>query len=736
MTPKEDSTSPALDINSEEFSQLENFYKLLLELKIFEPKELFVSASSTETIEIMKSPLPTCESTHREISPKNLEIESSQPEIESNIRKVSWQFLESQVSKDYLGIDINTKSTVADFSQEVNTNLPSDFEVNLQQQLEPSKQGLQKSFIQSSKDNVEESTAAFYKLQKLLVGPELINLTHLTTNIQENLQKLEHKIFHSDQLIQDRLEEYRNHIDETLSTAIPSALENIHPEKLADAIAPTIGEAIKKQTEIEPEKIVDALYPIIGNTISKYMLETIESINEQIEQTFTIRGIKRKIRAKLQGVSEAELIVKESLGFKIKAIFLIHKASGLLISEIQPSEEERLESDMVAGMLTAIRDFANDCITTSGKVSELGEIDYGASKIILEVAGYCYLAIIVNGEPSKDLLREMRGTLSQIIKDYAKPIELFDGDLGTIPAGLHTSLKALGDYQPENTSKKNKFSPLLILSFTLLSVIAIPWGILQYRSAHIRSVEEKIELALASTPELSVYRLSVRASQGKLKITGRVPNQWLRIKAEQIATAATTWSVENQIISVDVPADPILAKAEVERVTKILNQISGTVISANFIKDKVTVKGYVREAGDNKKIIEAFEQIPGVKFVSIALEVKPLKLGVRIYFSPNSSTLPKNVGRKITKVKLFLKQHPTSKLKIIGYSKPLHNQSAKKIALRRAQTVEQLLIQQGIPPSRLQVMGKVSLPPGVESSQFSWMRRCVIFEVVAHRDKP
>lgn len=789
MTQMEDSDYPKNDVNLEEAAQLKNFVKVLVELKIFDSQESFIPVPSTEVIETNKSSLTNGESIQRQKSPISLEAETEalEPKVTSKtIKKINLErtsqvvenkaietkIIDSQIPVDYLETAIDIKSNFVEFERQLQARSISKFGVSSQHELEPASPQAKHLLLEVNQNDFEESKVAFQNLQELLVGPEIADLNNQAKNIQENVNNLENIIYDRDELvnlllpsisevlrrkisiskdevvtaitpiiddlIRNRVKEDKNSMGEALSAAIPSALENIKAEELANALAPTIGEAIKKQIEIEQDKIVDALYPVIGNTISKYMIETIQSINEKIEETLTLKGIKRKIKAKLQGVSEAELIVKESLSFNIKAIFLIHKASGLLISEIQPSQEERLESDMVAGMLTAIRDFANDCITTTGKVSELGEIDYGTSKIILEVAGYCYLAMIVNGEPSKDLIREMRNTLSQIIQDYDKSIERFDGDLGTIPSGLHTRLEMLGNHKTlYKKSKKNKFSPLLILSLTILSLIAIPWGIWQYKSTIIRSIEQKTKLALVSTPELSVYNLNVRENQGKLELGGKLPNQLLRKKAAQIVTvAAPNWSINNQIITVDVPSDPVLAKAEVERVSKILNQMSGTVISANFINDKVIVKGNVREIADNKKIVEAFERIPGVKFVSSAVRVKPLKIGVRIYFSSDSAALPKNIERRLEEVKLFLKQNPTKNLKIIGYSNSLKNQNVQEIALQRALAIQQVLVKQGIDPSRLQAIGRIDLPPGVESNGASWMRRCVIFEPVTENHNP
>jgi hypothetical protein len=115
----------------------------------------------------------------------------------------------------------------------------------------------------------------------------------------------------------------------------------------------------------------DALYPIIGGTILKYLAETMQEINTKVEQAVSVEGISRKVKAKLQGISEAELLMKETTPQTVKAVFLIQKESGLVISGVQQSEQEQLESDMVAGMLTAIRSFVNDCIAQSGNIAEI-----------------------------------------------------------------------------------------------------------------------------------------------------------------------------------------------------------------------------------------------------------------------------------------------------------------------------------------------------------------------------
>ncbi|MEM9926031.1 MAG: OmpA family protein [Cyanobacteria bacterium P01_D01_bin.50] len=754
--------SESAELNPEEAAQLENFLNLLAELGIMEPLKQVTEKTFTQ------------KQTGSNFWDKS---NSSQSFFNSSQVYYSNDIFFDEIGNDekcFMGesklrSNDNQSSTTIHLEAKLDylqtkVNLPSDEEIIEEVAVEsiPFEYELKHS-NQLNTDNSEQKIAAFQKLQEILLGDELVE-------IKNDVKKINHQIYDSDafmrlmlpqitellrrkiseskeefveaiipiidKAIHGRVEQDKDSMGAALAGAVPTAISeqiNIDTEEVSGAIAPIMGEAIQKQIELEKDKIVDALYPVIGNTISKYMIETIQAINEKIENTLSFEGIKRKIRAKLQGVSEAELIVKESISFTTQAIFLIHKASGLVICDIQPSDSERLESDMIAGMLTAIRSFANDCMAQSGNVSELHEIDYGNFKIILEVAGYCYLAIIVKGKPPKKFIFEIRQTLSEIITSYGKSIENFEGDLETIPTQVNTILEKLKNFKHKKKANKNQISPILILSLTIVGIIFIPWGIWQYRSSVIRSLENKTALALASAPELSVYRLDVKVHGDKLKLTGRVPDQYLKVKAKKIAASTVTnWKIDNQIISVEVPVSPVLVSSEVKRVTAVLNQINGTVISADYSDGKVSVEGSVIRIADAKTITQAFEKIPGVKTVSSTVQIKPLSIDVRFYFQHESANLVSlDLETKVTQVKRFLQQYPMKNIKIIGYSYSENRTfAAKDLALQRAKSVQKALIKQGISPSRLQVFGKNNLPPGIDASQPSWLMRCVILEPI------
>jgi len=629
------------------------------------------------------------------------------------------------------------------------------------------------------------------QVKNLLAENDLPGVRHLMATIDDKLGKLEHQIYDPQELIQlmlpwigeilsrkiaDSREEVVKAIvpiiDEVIrakthenKSAMSAAIAELLPEALAqqivnspadiaNAIAPEIGLAIKEQIRLDKESIVqalapemgktitaqiklerdsmvDALYPVIGSTISRYMAEAIKTINEKVSNAISVEGFKRKIRSKVQGVSEAELILQESVPFTVQAAFLIHKASGLIISEVQNSESYQLESEMVAGMLTAIRSFVNDCIVRPGEVSELNQIEYGDSKIMLEVAGYCYMAVVIKGEPPDSFIKKIRETVSNLILNYAKVIHEFNGDPGTIPESLHPFIKTLFDPLQKEKSTKPPIA-LVAIGLATLSLILVPWGIYQYRSSVERRLEANAVAALASTPELAVYRLDVAVDGKTLKLTGKLPNQELRAQAEKIAAStAPKLQLDNRIIAVDVPPDPVLTAAEVQRITAVLNQREGVSISTRYGERKVTVEGTVRDGADAQKIAKSLKQIPGVQSVISTVKLEPLKITTRIYFEQGTTKLDSTHEEIIASVKNFMDQYPQKQIKIIGHSDRTGELATnQQLSLRRAAAVRDALVRQGADPKRLQTIGSPHPPADVEPNQPRLLSRCVVFEPI------
>jgi BON domain len=438
-------------------------------------------------------------------------------------------------------------------------------------------------------------------------------------------------------------------------------------DSISTTLGPEMGKAIKAQIEVERDAMIDALYPVIGSTIAKYMGETIQSINKQVETSLSPEGIQRKIRAKIQGVSEAELILREAVNYQVQAIFLIHKASGLVIRSLQPNAEKRLDADLLAGMLTAIRSFVNEYIATASE--ELNEIEYGGSKIILEVAGYCYLAVIVNGEPAQKFLEKIRHILSEIILKHDREIQLYDGDPKSVSNTINGRLDRL--IEPQELEKSKSPKALLVLGGILLGSILVPWSIIQYRSHVADRIERQVAIQLDANPELSVYRIEPQVRGGRLTLTGRVPNYYLRNLAEEVASniaVGEDLKLHNRIFAVEVPPDPEIVSGEIERFTNLFNRRAGIEITTAYQNKQLIIKGFVSKNAREKDLIQAFEKIPGVETIISKVSDRLPTISDRIYFASGSHLLEPQYDDAISAIVKLLNTNSELRLKIIDQS--------------------------------------------------------------------
>ena len=219
---------------------------------------------------------------------------------------------------------------------------------------------------------------------KILKDILLTDEREYAVSIHEKIKILEDTINQKDNLS----EKIDPIIDEKLSEFV---------QEIPDTLGPTITEALKTEIENSQDAVVEALYPILGRMIKKYIQNEFkllsEKINSQINNTFSFKSLKRKIKAKTTGVSEADLILQEQNTTKLNQFMVIEKGSGLLISKYSKTED--IDEDMVAGMLTAIKSFVEDAFKKNNQSLEL--IEYETYSIYIQNFSSYYIAVVISG---------------------------------------------------------------------------------------------------------------------------------------------------------------------------------------------------------------------------------------------------------------------------------------------------------------------------------------------------
>jgi OOP family OmpA-OmpF porin len=202
--------------------------------------------------------------------------------------------------------------------------------------------------------------------------------------------------------------------------------------KLRRALQPLLEEALQLSVQSNPRMLADALFPIFGKAIRKAITSELDgmlqSLSQTLEQSVSWRSVRWRWEAMRTGKPYAEIVVLRSLLYRVEQVFLIHRASGLLLQHvIAGAASETKDPEMVSGMLTAIQDFVHDSV--SGAESEnLETVRMGEIEVVLAYGPDAILAGFVRGVAPPKLSRRFQDTLDDIEQKKAEALHTFAGD--------------------------------------------------------------------------------------------------------------------------------------------------------------------------------------------------------------------------------------------------------------------------------------------------------------------
>jgi len=359
--------------------------------------------------------------------------------------------------------------------------------------------------------------------------------------------------------------------------------------KLSQALQSVISPAISQEIENNKEKMIDALYPIMGGMISKYVTQSIkemmESINKKIEDGLSFDRYKRKLKSKLTGVSEVELLLEESSDAHISSLFVIHKETGLLIAQAQDENYEIDDAVMVASMASAIKDFVNDWIKKHNKetLSEVQILSYGNATLYIESAGSVYMVAFMDSEPDYEQRKEIHSFFVSIVKAHMELFHNFNGEMNTQEIiQLEKILKEfLIQRQSNDLNNKNVNFAKYIIYILILFVLS--FGIYRgYEQYRIDALENKIN------KELNVSIKLDKLSKKQIVVNGYINDINQYYKIEKILYS---YNYKNIINNLHIPFSKIYHSLD------DLNQSLAIQLSKN-------IKTIEKLSADNKQLIQ------------------------------------------------------------------------------------------------------------------------------------
>jgi outer membrane protein OmpA-like peptidoglycan-associated protein len=567
----------------------------------------------------------------------------------------------------------------------------------------------------------------YESLKKLLLQDE----TEAIVKLEEKLAELLRDTQDHDLIIQRLTPVIGDLLKETISNS---------SDEIAKVMAPIMGDAIKEQVRTQKQTIEDALYPIMGNMIAKFvssaLKDTLDEINSKLQNNFSFSAIKRKITARIKGISESELLLQESSLGSIETVFLIHTQSGLLMWQGSKNHEDVIEADMVSSMLSAIRSFVNDWISQSNDTFELNTIDYGDSKIHLEVSGSCYLAVVVRGEVRAKMQTHITTVFSDVVQKHADSLNNFNGDTSSLDIeDISKRLEQLFEIKENSEDSQEIDAKTKWFTSTLFILILAGFSYMYYNSYMQEQKEKLIMDQFYHTPELNLYRIDADIEKDKVILRGVVPNERLKHLAESLVYKNNlALSVVNDIVLTQVMTTPESITSQALLLDDIYNSQKDINISSQFDNGTIILKGKVADSLKIAELIKSYSKINGVDNIinTIEITLKPIK--ERIYFATGQLDLNKlqkeSLKNMIIKYGLvnLSKQADSIKLNIKAYTDGIGDPKAnKEYAFKRAQNVKKYLLENAVEEKFMLIDSYANPPEDFNTSQGLQEARVVMF---------
>jgi OOP family OmpA-OmpF porin len=243
---------------------------------------------------------------------------------------------------------------------------------------------------------------------------------------------------------------------------------------LGAILLPVIEQAIFTSVQNNPKVLADALFPVMGAAIRKSISDTfremIQSLNQTLENQFSVERIKWRLEAIFSSKSFAEIVLLKGVKYHVKSVFLIHKETGLLIQDAYPDHLHLDDADMVSSMLTAVQDFVKDSFGNQlNSTDTLDTIKLNDFNVWIENGPLAYLAVVIEGSPPETTRQIFKSNLEEIHGKYSPVLSGFEGDSddGT---PLIPFLKNCVIRQEFEDEKKNHTKTYVILSVITLAL--------------------------------------------------------------------------------------------------------------------------------------------------------------------------------------------------------------------------------------------------------------------------
>ncbi len=505
---------------------------------------------------------------------------------------------------------------------------------------------------------------------------------------------------------------------ESVSKILPQAVRMRagRDDDLTQAMSGTVEKALRASVRKNPRPLADAIFPIIGPAIRKAISTAIaglmQSFNQTLEHSLSVRGLKWRWEAIRTGKSFAEVVLLHSLLYRVEQIFLIHRESGLLLQHVSVTSSQ--SPDLVSGMLTAIQDFVRDSFHV-GEAETLDTMRVGELSVWVEQGPFAILAAVIRGNAPQDLRSLLQATLEKIHLDKGRSLEDFQGDNSTFESVRPDLEECLQSQYQKAKQKESRTGSILLVSIVAVLLLWAGYFFAQ------RSRVNQFVNRLNSEPGIVIT--DVQKRDGKYHLFGlRDP-----LAMDPAASMQSAGFPPDKIIFTWEPYQAIHPQFLLARANTILKPPSG--VSMELIDGVLVAKGkaphsWIRESRSLARAISGITGFNDEHLIELEAEemyaLKKETEGKVLRFMVGTPDLVSGQEQELDTIasllaRLIEKGEQLGKevrIEVAGHTDTTGDETGnRELSQERADAVTYLLNERGISPGSFQTIGKASDAP-------------------------
>ncbi|MBN2042103.1 MAG: BON domain-containing protein [Spirochaetes bacterium] len=407
------------------------------------------------------------------------------------------------------------------------------------------------------------------------------------------------------------------------------------------------------------------MVPLIGRIIRKKLSEALKDlvnyINNRIESLTSLTLWKYRFQSFRSGIPLAEIVFRNSIPYLVEEIMLIDKKTSVLLAGASWRENANTDRDIVAAMLSAIKDFIKTSFSKEEKY--LNEISFGDSKIIIFESMYFYSAVVLYGQPEEQFFNSLDIFINSLHVKFRQKLKKFDGSMN----GLEQMTVLISDFISktnagvERIPVKVSYTRLKVITAAVAAVIAVSMIIFTVKEIRDYRLEKTILENIETSLPAYTHDINADVDGGTVTVTG----------------------------SVNSPKTGDLITAVVSGFPEIKNVINKTITS-----DFSTVEKF------NRKISGFENKFKDLELLFIKQELEK----IIIEFPSGVSAIGENQALQIKKIYEILRGYPDIDVDIIAFNDTSGGVEVnRRLANNRMNAIKNNLTELGINKEKIHI---------------------------------